>query len=56
MSDVFSIIGLALNLMGVIVLFRYGMPTGCERKAIQAVRRFSMWNTITLVCLASEPS
>ena len=26
MPAIFSIIGLALNLMGVIVLFRYGMP------------------------------
>ena len=26
MPATFSIIGLALNLMGVIVLFRYGMP------------------------------
>ena len=43
MPAIFSIIGLALNLMGVIVLFRYGMP-------------YRVRSTTTLVCLASEPS
>jgi hypothetical protein len=56
MPATFSIIGLALNLIGVIVLFRYGMPYRVRTEGDTGSATVTMWSTITLVCLASEPS
>jgi hypothetical protein len=61
---IFTVAGLLLNLIGVLLLFRYGMPyrvrTGgadyiqtrqTDQEAIKAERRYNIWGNIGLAFL-----